>query len=108
MPSIAVVNTSRFEVGDAAYLTINYRVCAGSAPAAPRGPLTAGVRPNAANGSGAMASPLVDGTVIQSGNCGVFSDTWQTEAQSGQVSVHVTPSGDPESEWTDYYADSFS
>lgn len=108
MPSIAVVNTARFEVGDAAYLTINYRVCAGSAPASLRGPLIAGVRPNAANGSGAMASSLVDGTVIQSGDCRVFSDTWQTEAQSGQVSVHVTPSGDQETEWTDYYAATFS
>lgn len=106
-PSIAVVSVAHFEAADAPHVTVNYRVCAGSAPASLRGPFVAGARPNAANGSGAMASPLVDGTTIQPGNCQMFSDTWQTEAQSGQVSVHVTLSGEPESQWTDYYVASF-
>jgi hypothetical protein len=107
MPSVVVVNVVRSGSGESTHLTVNYRVCAGSAPASLRGPLISGVRPNAANGSGAMASPLVDGTVLQPGNCQVFSDTWQTDAQSGRISVHITPSGEPENQWTDYYAASF-
>ena len=107
MPGVSVVNVSRSESDEFTHLTVNYRICAGSATVTLRGPYLSGVRPGAPNGSGAMAGPLIDGTVIQTGNCQVFSDTWVTDVQSGQISVHITPEGSPENQWTDYYAAGF-
>lgn len=88
-------------------LTINYRVCAGSAAADLAGPYIAGVRPNGQNGAGAIGSAMVNGTLLSPNTCAIFSDTWVTDQTTGRVSVRVNPRGEPESQWADYYAANF-